>query len=76
MKVKISGKEIALRDRDVEIAKKVLNRFMRVVENSAIDNNMPTLYLAVIAVMRVKSEEILNSIEPSKIREIISILSQ
>lgn len=76
MKVKISGKEIALRDRDVDIAKKVFNRFMRVVENSAIDNNMPTLYLAVIAVMRVKSEEILNSIEPSMIREIISILSQ
>lgn len=76
MKVKISGKEIALRDRDVDIAKKVFNRFMRVVENSALDNNMPTLYLAVIAVMRVKSEEILNSIEPSMIREIISILSQ
>lgn len=76
MKVKINGKEIALRDRDVDIAKKVFNRFMRVIENSAIDNNMPTLYLAVIAVMRVKSEEILNSIEPSMIREIISILSQ
>lgn len=76
MKVKIHGKEIALRDEDVDIAKKVLNRFVGVVKNGAIDNNMPTLYLTVIAVMRVKSEEMLNSIDPSMMHEIISILNK
>lgn len=76
MKVKISGKEIVLRERDVDIAKKALNRFMSVVKNGAIDNNMPTLYLAVLAVMRVTSEEMLNSIDTAMIHHIITILEQ
>lgn len=75
MKIVILGNEVTLRQQDVAIAKKVLDRFMNVIKNGSIDNNMPTLYLTVLAVMKVRSEEMLNSLDLSEINKIISLLN-
>lgn len=75
MKIVILGNEVTLRQQDVAIAKKVLDRFMSVIKNGSIDNNMPTLYLTVLAVMKVRSEEMLNSLDLSEINKIISLLN-
>ena len=75
MKIVILGNEVTLRQQDVAIAKKVLDRFMNVMKNGSIDNNMPTLYLTVLAVMKVRSEEMLNSLDLSEINKIISLLN-
>ena len=48
---------------------------MSVIKNGSIDNNMPTLYLTVLAVMKVRSEEMLNSLDLSEINKIISLLN-
>ena len=59
MKLIISGKEVQVRDTDYEIARQVVDRFLETVKRGAADNNMPTLYLTVIAVLYTKSERLL-----------------
>lgn len=48
MKIVIDGEELVLRQEEVEIAKQAVNRFMRVVKEGGIENNMPTLYITLL----------------------------
>ena len=76
MKIVISGNEVTLRESDVKIAKDTINRFMSKLKEGAIENNMPTLYITILAVMNVKSSELLKTIEPQKLEEIMQLLKE
>ena len=76
MKIVISGNEVTLRESDVKIAKETINRFMSKLKEGAIENNMPTLYITILAVMNVKSSELLKTIEPQKLEEIMQLLKE
>ena len=76
MKIVISGNEVTLRESDVKIAKETINRFMSNLKEGAIENNMPTLYITILAVMNVKSSALLKTIEPQKLEEIMQLLKE
>ena len=42
MKIVINGKEVALREKEVRIAKKAINRLLQTMKEGAVENNMPT----------------------------------
>lgn len=49
---------------------------MSKLKEGAIENNMPTLYITILAVMNVKSSELLKTIEPQKLEEIMQLLKE
>lgn len=74
MKIVINGKEVALREKEVRIAKKAINRLLQTMKEGAVENNIPTLYVAVLAVMKVKATELLNSLDPVQLEEVMQLL--
>lgn len=74
MKLIISGKEIQVRDTDYEIARQAVDRFLDTIKKGAADNNMPTLYLTVIAVLYTKSERLLKH-SSQALQEILELVS-
>lgn len=76
MKIVISGNEVTLRDSEVKIAKETVERFLNTVKGGAIENNMPTLYITILAVMNIKSTELLRAIDGQKLNEIICLLKE
>ncbi len=71
MKVNISGKNVSLKDKDVDIAYKLVNSFLSSVRNNAISHNKLPVYLTTLAVMYVASANMLKYIDPN-LAEIIS----
>lgn len=76
MKIVINGKEIALREKDILIAKKALDRFVKTIKDGAVENNLPTLYIALLAVMKVKATDLLNSLNSEQVEEIVRLLDR
>ena len=74
MKIVVSGKEIALREKDVKVAKKVVRRFLQTVKHGTIENNMPTLYVTVLAVMKAKTNEMLMNLDANTLQKILELL--
>lgn len=76
MKIVIHGEEFILREKEVEIAKQAVNRFIKVIKEGSIENNMPTLYLALLAVMKAKSTDLLESLNHEQIAVIMRLLQK
>lgn len=74
MKIVINGKEVTLREKEVQVAKKAINRLLQKMKEGAVENNMPTLYVAILAVMKVKATELLNRLDPVQWEEIVQLL--
>lgn len=74
MKIVVDGKVFTLRETDVQIAKQALNRFMKVIKEGAAENNMPLLYIAFLAVMKVKATDMLNNLDPEQLAEVVRLL--
>lgn len=76
MKIRVDGADIPLRSKDVEIAQQVVQRFLNTVKEGAAGNNMPTLYITVLAVMEIKARELLSSIDQKQLTEVVKLLSR
>ena len=76
MQLIVDGKTILLRDKEVQIAGEALRRFLAKMKEGATENNMPTLYIAVLAVMQVKATNLLNSLDAEQFNLIVSLLEK
>lgn len=74
MKIMINGKEVTLREKEVRVAKKAIDRLLQKMKEGAVENNVPTLYVAVLAVMKVKATELLNSLDPVQWEKVVQLL--
>lgn len=74
MKIMINGKEVTLREKEVRVAKKAIDRLLKKMKEGAVENNVPTLYVAVLAVMKVKATELLNSLDPVQWEKVVQLL--
>ena len=71
MKINISGKVVILKEKDVEIAYKLVNSFLSSIKDSAVSHGKMSMYLTVLTTMYVISSTILKNIDP-ELAEIIS----
>ncbi len=76
MKIVIDGEELVLRKEEVEIAKQAVNRFIRVVKEGGVENNMPTLYITLLAVMHAKATDLLNTLNGEQIAKVLNLLKE
>lgn len=74
MKIMINGKEVTLREKEVRVAKKAIDRLLQKMKEPPVENNVPTLYVAVLAVMKVKATELLNSLDPVQWEKVVQLL--
>ena len=75
MKIVVAGKEIRLREKDVAIAQKVIMPFLNTVKAGASENNMPTLYITVLAILHAKTGELLASVNEQDLKKVMELLS-
>lgn len=74
MKIVINGEELSLKEKEVEIAKQSINRFLGVIKEGSIENNMPTLYITLLAVMKTKATDLLNGLDLQQLRDTVELL--
>lgn len=64
MKIIIGGKEINLVDRDVQLAKKLVKKFLKTTKEKAEDNGAPTFYFTLLTVMYLMAQDRLIATSP------------
>lgn len=74
MKIVINNRELKLREKDVQIAQKSVERMIETIKKGAIENNMPTLYIAFLAVMKIKVNELLQCLDYEQFAMIVELL--
>ena len=75
MKVIIGGKEIALKNKEVIIARKSLNLFIDTVRRGSAKMNCPSLYFTYLIIMYKKSQELLEALSPDSLQIIMDLLT-
>jgi len=70
MKIIIDGKEINLVDRDVQLAKKLIKKFLGTAKEKAEGNGAPTFYFTLLTVMYLMAHDRLIATSP----ELLAIL--
>ena len=75
MKVIIGGKEIALKNKEVIIARKSLNLFIETIRNGAVNMKCLSLYFTYLIIMYKKSQELLEAISPDNLQIIMDLLT-
>jgi len=64
MKIMIGGHEISLADRDVQLAKKLVKKFMKTAKEKAEANNAPTFYFTLLTVMYLIAHDHITAVSP------------
>jgi len=64
MKILIGGKEINLVDRDVQLAKKLVKKFMKTAKEKAEANDAPTFFFTLLTVMYLMAHDHITAVSP------------
>jgi hypothetical protein len=64
LKIIIGSKEIKLVDRDVKLAKKLVNKFLKTAKEKAEGNNAPTFYFTLLTVMYLVAHDYISAVSP------------
>jgi hypothetical protein len=76
MKINVGGKEIALRDSEVVIARKAVNNFLECIRAGSNKLNLPSMYFTMLVVMYKKSYEILDALTPEALQIFMDVAAR
>ena len=74
MKIKIGDTTIKLNNREVTSCKKIVSKFINVVQKETDDKKTPTYFFTMLIVMHVMSQSVLSEFDSAVIEEIIEKL--
>ena len=74
MKIKIGDTTIKLNKREVASCKKIVSKFITVVQKETDDKKTPTYFFTMLIVMHVMSQSVLSEFDSAVIEEIIEKL--
>lgn len=74
MKIKIGDTTIKLNNREVASCKKIVSKFINVVQKETDDKKTPTYFFTMLIVMHVMSQSVLSEFDSAVIEEIIEKL--
>ena len=74
MKIKIGDTTIKLNKREVASCKKIVSKFINVVQKETDDKKTPTYFFTMLIVMHVMSQSVLSEFDSAVIEEIIEKL--
>lgn len=70
-----TGEQVRLNEKDVEAAKKMVNKFLDSVKTSSITNQRPSLYFTTLIIMELQAGDLLSTVESNKLKNMIEALN-
>lgn len=70
-----TGEKVRLNEKDVEAAKKMVNKFLDSVKTSSIANQRPSLYFTTLIIMELQAGDLLSTVESTKLKNMIEALT-